>query len=320
VTIPTLASVSPSSGLTTGGGLVWLNGSGFRLPPVPPVGHTNTREQQTVGVWFAGVRAPWAAAASATRALAQVPEWKGAPDLAGPFALAVRLANLDDAGAEIPTENVTLPNGYSVDRPNLAPEPYFQRVARALIHALKRNLHANVALTLGRDYDAATGDPARLPATLPAIYLAGPHVSVARRDAYNREDPVADPVTPHAFTRVREAVAVDLTFDLSLWADNPRHLMALTQAMLLMFRQVRFLEVLRDPATPALGSYSYELDLPWDSYPDLVTDPNRDDLVGIRAACIVRGVQVDTEAGTLVERGMEVTTNAGEPTLVVLGP
>jgi hypothetical protein len=320
MSVPTLTGVLPGTGLTTGGNLVWLVGTNFRLPPVPPVGHTNQDEQQTVAAWFGGVRCPFAAAASATRALAQVPEWKGAPDLAGPFPLAVRIANLDDAGAEIPTENATLPNGYVVDRPNLALEPYFQRVVRVLLQTLKRHLLVNVSATIGRDYDATPADPARFMATLPVIHVTGPRMTVARRDAYNREDTEIDPTNPDAFTRVREAVAVDLAFDLMLWAENPRHLMSLSQALLLMFRQVRFLTVLRDPATPAKGSYEYELDLPWEAYPELVTDPNRDDLVGLRTTCIIRGVQIDTEAGTLIERGWKVTTNDGEPTIVVIGP
>jgi len=316
--IPTITAVAPGSGPTTGQNIVKIDGSNFRLPDTPPAeGPLGGPAQRTIKITIGGIVSDWAHAVDAGIIYARVPEWRGDYKLTFPVALDVRIANLDNTGAEIPGENATLLNGYAVTRPSLAAESYLQRVIGELVTMMRRHLLVDVYLTASRDYNANPSNPdiARLFAKLPCVHLGGPHTTLNRFYSVNREDYEEDPADPNMWLRKKEPVTVDLEFRVVGWAANMRQLSSLGQAVVIMFRDVKWIEILKDPAQPLLGTVRYELEMPFTGQPDYNTAPSTDDLRNFRAVVQIRGVHIDPEAGTIVERGWDLFAGDGEPVL-----
>ncbi len=315
--VPTITATSPSTGPSTGTNIIRVDGSNFRLPDAPPVsGYCGGDAQVTVQITIGGVISDWAHAVADGVIYVRVPQWEGDYSISFPAALDVRVANLDDAGVEIPGENATLTDGYTITRPSLAAETYFQRIIGELISLCRRHLLPDVFLTASRDYDADPGtNLARLFATLPCVHLVGPSTTLNRFYSVNREDPEEDATDPNVWTRKKEPVTVDIEFQLVGWAATIRQLTALGQATTIMFRDVKWIEILKDPSDPTLGTDRYELDIPFTGQPDYNTLPSTDDLRNFRASVIIRGVHIDPEAGMIVERGWDLYAGDGTPTI-----
>lgn len=312
--VPTFTSITPAAGKTQGGNVVAIAGTGFRVPVVPATGYLGGDAQRTVKVEFQGVEAPWAEAATTSLIYCRVPEWVGAHS-GFPLDLDVRIANLDDSGVEIAGEAVTALDAYTIDRPDFTAECYMTRVVRELLRLLKRHLMSNVAITLGRDYDQDTTDWERLRASAPCLQLFGPLTPINRFYSINREDVQEDPLDSDAYYRRNVPVTVDLDFDVQVWARTPMELQAISQAFLLLFRDIVEISVLRDPSQPSLGSVSYEIEIPWNGYPGHNLEPNFSDLFRFESRLLIRGVHLDDEAGTIIERGWRITANDGEPVI-----
>lgn len=314
--VPTITTVTPAAGRSTGTNLIEIAGTNFRLPPPPPaVGYLGGAQPRTVRVQFAGVDSDWAYAANATLILARVPAWAGAYDLAWPFAVDVRVANLDDAGVEIPGEATVKVDGYDYQQPALAAEPYLQRVLRELVRLFRRHLLPNVWLTVDVDYTDSPADQDRLRALAPVLHLVGPLGPLNRFDSVNRDEPVDDPLAPLRWLERREPVTADLTFEVRCYAATSRQLFALGQAFILFQRDVVELRVPDDPAIPTGSAKVYEVNCPFDGLPDYNTEPVNAGLFGWVGRFMIRGVQIDTEAGTIIGRGWRITANDGEPTV-----
>ena len=310
MSIPTVTAVTPAAGPTRGRNIVRVAGSNFRLPPPPPPsGYVGGEQQRTVSVRFGGVACEWAYAASATLILARVPEWAGTYDVTFPLAVDVRVANLDDAGVEIPTENATKLNAYAYGQPDLARESYLQRVCRGVLRLFRRHVLKATHIVAKRDYDDDPSSEARAVEATPVVHLIGPTLPINRPYSVNREEPEDDPSNPGGFLRRNVPVTVDLEFEVVIWARTSMQLLALQQAVLMLFRDVTHLVVARDPAQPSLGAVQYEFAMPWEGFPSIDAVPNQADLCSARSRCIVRGVHVDDEIGTIIERGWLVTSD-----------
>jgi hypothetical protein len=313
---PTITGISPAAGRSTGTNLVQIAGTGFRLPPAPPSsGYLGGEQQRTVRVQFGGVACEWAYAASSTLILARVPAWAGAYDVPWPILVPVRVANLDDGGVEIPGEAVVRADGYAYEQPALAVEPYLQRVLRELVRLFRRHLVPNVWLTVDVDYTDSPADQDRLRAIAPVIHLVGPGGPLNRFDSVNREEAVDDPADPTRWVERRESVAADLTFEVRCYAATSRQLFALGQAFTLFQRDVVELRVPDDPALPAGAAKLYEVGCPFDGLPDYNVEPVNAGLFGWVGKFMIRGVQIDTEAGTIIRRGWRISQNEGEPVI-----
>jgi len=320
--IPTITSVTPSSGPTRGGNIVRIVGTNFRLPPPPPVsGPILAEQQKTVSVKFQGVESEWAYSASATLILARVPEWSGPYDITFPAALTVRVANLDDAGVEIVGENVTKAAAYSIKRPDLAVESYLQRVVREVIALFRRHVLENTHYSTQRDYSLTPAQQETLRASKPLLQITGPTLNLNRFYSLNREDYEADALGGvNGMMRRKIPITVDMVFTVIPWADNSTHLHALVQALLLFGRDIKHVRVAVDPLDPSKGTKDYEFEPDWTGFPDMNSDPNADDLVHAVSRHIVRGVHVDEDFGTIVERGWIITENDGTPLLQIQAP
>lgn len=320
--VPTITSVTPSSGSTRGQNIVRIAGTNFRLPnPVSPTGPILSDQQKTVSVKFEGVESEWAYSANSELILARIPIWAGPYDITFPAGLDVRVANLDDFEVEIPGENATLVNGYSIDRPSLAAESYLQRAVREIIRLYRRHVLANTHHTTSRDYSLTPAQQKTLRAGGPLVQLQGPRLPLNRFYSLNREDDEADPLGGvDGRMRRKPPVTCNIEFTVVVWANNVYHLEGLIQACLLLHRDIKFVKVPNDPSDPSKGTKDYEFEMPWDGYPDVNTDPTADDLKYARLMSVVRGVHIDEDFGTIIERGWIITQNSGEPVLQVQAP
>jgi len=315
--IPTITSVEPNAGTTRGRSVIRIIGSNFRPPdPIPPTGYQGTAQQKTVSVKFAGVESEWAYYAADGLILARVPEWRGSYKVAFPYALDVRVANLDNSGVEIPGENATLVGGYSIDRPSLQAESYLQRAIREVIRLYRRHVVENSHHTTSRDFSGDPSSQKTLRATTPLLQLVGPRLPLNRFDSINREEPEVDPLGgPNGMMRRMAPVTCDVFFEIRLFALSDRHITSMVQAALLMHRDIKYVGVPNDPGDPSAGTKEYDLDMPWDGYPEIETEPNISDLLSASMLCKVRGVHIDEDFGNIVERGWITTQNDGEPVL-----
>jgi hypothetical protein len=306
--VPTIATVDPTSGLTTGGNVVQITGTGFRLPPSPPAtGPVGGVAQQTVSVMFEGTRAVWAEAASSTLLLTRVPRWDGAWDIL-PAALDVRVANLDDAGAEIAGENVTAGDAYTIGRPGLAAESFLQSVSGEVLKIFKRHLLENSFITTSRDFDNNPADLERAIAEAPVIYLMGPTTPVNRLFSANQVDAQEQVGDPLRYERQKPSVTTDVNFDIRVFAQGERHIIGLHQELMHLFDDVPYLTI---------GDYRYDFRMPFARFPVSVNVPNHSDLYSVRAGCSVIGVHIDRVSGTIVERGWTLEDNDGEPVVEI---
>jgi hypothetical protein len=319
--IPTITSLSPATGLTSGRNMVWINGTNFRLPPTPGTGYQGGDEPRTVQVKFNGVVSSSAYAATTAKILAVVPAYTGTYDQNFPVSVSVRVANLDDNEVEIPTENVTKTNAYAYGQPVLTDESRIQRVTRVLIKFLRLCLLKNTHNTSSRDYDRLFSDTEGFKATLPVVHLIGPTLSKNVLDSSNGEDEEVGPGANDFFKRA-ESIAADVTWDVEGFtrADSgggSRELMSLMQAFMLAFRDKVTLVMDIDGSNPAAGSHEYEVEIPWEAYPCVTSVPGVDDIRAFRSQIIVRGLQIDSDGGTIIDRGWTIYAGSGEPTVTL---
>jgi len=319
--IPTITSITPSSGSTRGQNVVRIEGTGYRLPDPPPAtGPVLADQQKTVSVQFEGIESEWAYSAHDGLILARVPEWEGPYDVL-PAQLDVRVANLDNSGVEIPGENVTAADAYGIDRPSLVVESYLQRTVREVIRLFRRHVLQNTHHTTQRDYSLTPAQQETLRAEGPLVQLAGPRLVLNRFHSIEREEDESDPLGGvDGRMRRKPPVTVNIEFNVVAWANNPMHLHGLVQALLLLQRDVKLVKVPRDPSNPGAGTKDYEFRMDWGAYPDITSDPSTDDLMYASTTFFVRGVHLDEDVGTIVERGWIITQNNGDPVLQVQVP
>lgn len=303
--IPTISTVSPALGLTRGRNVIQITGTNFRLPdPVPPSGFLGGHEPVTVKVTFDGLRAPWAGVATSGLLLCTAPTWVD-PAIALPHACAVRVANVDNAGAEIPGESATKAAGYTYQRPPLDGSGHLTRVVEALINLFKVHVLANTVVVSARDYDDNPATLARAQAEAPVVYLIGPRMPIDRFRSTNREECAEDPGDPRAWGRAPVPVTVDLGFDVNAWIAGTRPALALAAAIAELFRDVVTLDVRENPANPASPLHRHPLTMPWDRFPEVGTAPHPDDLRLISCGVSIKGVQLAGDFDTLCEYGWD---------------
>jgi len=307
VAVPTITAVSPNNGKTKGDNIIFIEGTNFRLPEAPPpLGYLGGDQQKTVSVKFEGQESNWAYSAADEKIIARVPEYLGPHDVPYPVSLDVRVANLDNDGNEIPGENATLTDGYSVDRPNLAAQSYMQRVIRTFQHMFKRHVLLNTFISSSRDAPSKALDDERFKAMLPAIFLIGPRTNVNRFKSSNLEDEQHD---QGEWNRRRFPVTLDFEFDLEIHVTKTRHLFGLEQALILLFRDKTELTIDNDPNDPSKGSTEYEITMDWETTPATENEPNQSDVLSSTAIVKIEGVHVDDEDGTIVERGWDIDSS-----------
>lgn len=301
--IPTITSISPTTGLTKGGNVVQIVGTNFRIPPPPPAdGYLGGDAQRTVRVLFEGVAAD-AQAASDTLIIATVPEWAGAFNIM-PLSLDVSVANLDDAGVEIPGEVVVSSDLYTISRPSIAKKSVLKSVTAVLVDIFRRHLLENSHVTMSRDFDEDPSTIERVMADLPVVYLVGPNTPVDRLRSVNQLSPEALPGDSTYYFRKEVPITTTLVFDIRIYSQGMQHTTALQTELMMLFRDVPYLPY---------GDERYWLMMPFNRYPAISNVPNQSDLYSVRAGCEIRGVHLDSYSDTIIDIGRQIIDNDGEP-------
>ena len=293
---PTITSVQPVAGPSSGGDLVRLVGTGFA---------------DRVRVRFGG----------ATAMVAAVREEAGASlvDLRtpahGPGIVAIEVQNLDAAGIPIPGESVVLANAYRFTRPTVAREADLTRVIRQLLRELKRQVLANVSATVSVDYDDTTLDGLNIiaMAKVPSLTLSGPTLRPNRFYSANvaHEDVVPGSDGPELVRR-KPPYTVDLVFTLTAASERTAELFNLMAAVATFLNRNRWLELLRDPADAARGVVRWELDADGELRTQLA---GKDDVRAFTCGFVVRGFDVDE--GLPLDLGKLVTEPELLPTQAI---
>ena len=272
--VPTLTAITPTSGPTSGGDLVRLTGTGFAAQVAVtfagvPAAVLAVRAE--VGTFVADVRTPAHAEA----------------------VVDVTLRNLDAFGAPVPGEEAALASAYRFLRPRIVKEADLTRIVRALLRELKRQVIANVSMTVSIDYDDTTVDGMNVVAIskLPSLVLSGPRVAENRFFSTNEphEDVVPGPAGPELLRR-RPPLTVDLVFTLTAASDRTVELLNLMAAVATFLNRNRWVELPRDPGDPSAGDVRWEMD-PEGDFQTRLDGP--DDVRAFTCGFLVRGFDLD---------------------------
>jgi hypothetical protein len=274
VPIPTVSSIQPALGPSSGGDLVRLVGSGFadavRVSFGGELAHVESLRREA-GADIVDVRTPAHA--------------DGAVDIV--------LENVDASGVAISGERVFFAGAYRFVRANVAVEADLTRVVRQLLRELKRQLLANVSTTVSVDYDDTTIDGLNVIAlaTVPSLVLSGPTLTPNRFYAENEahEDIVPGFSGPELLRR-RPALTVDLVFTLTGTSERTVELLNMMAAVATFLNRNRWLAVLRDPNDLTKGTVRWELDADGEFRTQLA---GRDDVRAFSCGLVLRGFDID---------------------------
>jgi len=155
--IPTIATVSPATGPAAGHEIITITGTNYRTRTATPGPPPSPALLVTAKVTFDGVEALYVKVLSATQLEVLLPPGHQDPnEYPETFpSVAVRVANLTDAGVEIPTEAATKTSAFTYQRATIAlpaADPPLQQVIRAFIHRLKRVLWKEVVIRTHPDF------------------------------------------------------------------------------------------------------------------------------------------------------------------------
>lgn len=212
--VPTIDSLTPATGLTGGGELISIAGTGFASRIEVSIGGTSSR--RIVGVTSLGDLAIFEAP----------PGDAGAAD--------VVLQNLDSAGDPVPGESVTLAGGYAYTLPDLVPDSGITQITDYMLRRLRRLVpdgHSGPD-SIAVDYDDAPGDGLRVLSLskVPGLSLTGPRLEVNR--VYRRPDRRYEDIGG-GDSRVRgPSIAYDLIYGLTMATRHPRQLGNLMSAVI----------------------------------------------------------------------------------------
>jgi len=272
--VPALTSINPASGPSSGGDLVRLGGDGFASRVAVLFGGVPAEVlaiREEAGVWLADVRTPAYA--------------EGTVD--------VVLHNLDEDGVPVPGEEATLVDAYRFLRPRIVRESDLTRLVRTLLRELKRQVLANVSMTVSVDYDDTTIDGMNVVALskLPSLALSGPRVVENRFFSTNEphEDVVPGAGGPELMRR-RPPYTVDLAFTLTVASDRTVELLNLMVAVATFLNRNRWVELPRDPGVPDSESVRWEMD-PEGELQTRLDGP--DDVRAFTWGFVVRGFDID---------------------------
>lgn len=288
--VPTLDSITPTVGPTSGSVLVELVGTNFRLPDTPDAtGPVPTPSYSTIQVEFGGTVAPYAAAYSETLAVAELPQ------LDPGAALDVVLRNLDNDGDPIAGEAVTLPAAFTPQRPDLSLISHPEHVTRQLTLMLRRNVIEEVVHTWHTDWTDSADDSLRVTriARTPALILNGPRGSFGDRLERGRE---RTRTRDGSLVKIaRPMLGIDLEFDLGAVTDHTGEALRLYNLVAGCFHRNPWVVCKADPNDESSAEVRYEIDVitPFSS----ATRPSGSNVRDFAGAIRVRGVPIGNIPG-----------------------
>jgi hypothetical protein len=295
---PTITSIQPAHGPSSGQTLLMIAGTGMRLPPAPPAnGPTAGGLPQTVAIRIGGMPATRVLVREAGGTIATCLTPPGTPGPAD-----ILLQNLDGAGEPIAGEAVLLPSAFTYERPALATESSLTRLIRTLLRALKAQVIENVNLTVHTDFDASPEDGLHLAAVarLPALVLAGPELRQNRAYSMNQQ-PVRALRDAEGFAVHRVPYTVDVGFTLIGITDRTAELINLMNLCTLFLHKNKHLVMARDPNDPDAGHVAYEMDFAPGGQFQVRSQPNESNVRHFVGELVIRGFDIDEPQGIPIE-------------------
>lgn len=276
--VPTITSVTPST-VWTGGQLVIVRGTNFRLPSPPaPSNGPLPAPIPTMAVVVDGQPATQVEVLSSSTLSCHLPEHDPSRADDGTVLMSsLAVTNLDDAGVPIAGESATSPAAVTYARPDLSVEADGGRVERAFIRLLKRKIVANVVkLVVSPDYGDAPFLVTRF-ANPPGLAITGPRL---REDApyFNTRTPIQVPSQLGAgLTDIKAApLTVSLEYSIAGYTNSGAQNTSLMLLTRMVLEQTGYLEVQRDAADASKGVIRYQVIIPTDSEMRDTSTPNQD--------------------------------------------
>lgn len=293
MTVPTIINVTPNTGPTGGRRVIKITGSGFQLPPSPPLTGKAPPVQPSVEVLFGDVRA------LETRVMATSLLHVVLPpsdfDLAtGPGAVDVTVRNIDQSGVLVPGETVTRTDGFTYARPNLdtdeTTESTIARITREIIVRLRREIVDNVELTVHVDYDdAPDGADITMLATMPGLVIVGPRIKENRFYSTN-ESRVAKDADGDTYVQ-RPPYTVDLRFTIIGVDDSASRTLNLQQEVIQFFQRNKMFRMARVPG----GTEILEWEMEHEETPSWAGATNNSSIHVFNGSFVIRGVDIDED-------------------------
>lgn len=293
--IPTFSSVSPGVGHTAGRVVVEILGSNFLLPVIPPSGPVSGSTPQTVRVLFGDVEAERVDVVTDSRLFVTTP-------IHDPGAVTITVQNLGADGAPIAGEAVLSPDAvYSFVRPLLTGEPAnasdLQRMVRAFVLELQRQIIPGVMVSENTDYDPDTGaeiSVINVP-SFPHLILIGPDLKQNR--FYSLNDPPDFQDDSGNFVERKVPTTVDVEFSFVGVSDRKMELLNLMHVTENFFRDNTELRLDRSATDATLGRNEYELDLTADGGLKSVGKANNSNVFSFSGRCVIRGFDIESVSG-----------------------
>ncbi|PIE16863.1 MAG: transcription factor, partial [Proteobacteria bacterium] len=272
--IPVISTISPSTGLTSGGDIVRISGSGFAARVDLLFGDVvaevvSVRDE--AGVSLADIRTPGHDEA----------------------VVDITLRNLDAAGNPVPGEEASIQGAYRFLRPRIVREADLTRLVRGLLRELKKQIIANASITVSVDYDDTTIDGLNVVAIsrLPSVVLSGPKVGENRFFSTNEpHEDVVPGLSGTELLRRRPPFTVDLSFIITAASDRTVELLNLMAAVATFLNRNRWIELPRDPDDEGVGTVRWEMD-PEGDFQTRLDGP--DDVRAFNCGFVVRGFDLD---------------------------
>ncbi len=277
--VPTITSITPDLGHTGGGALVEIIGTNFRVPtPQTAVaGEPVPVAPPSIEVEFDGVAVTSIQFISATRIFVVTPEIDEAN-------VDVVLRNIDDLGAPIGGEEVTVTDGFSFRRPQLHIASDLVTVIRNLILTMRRQIHPSVSLTVHTDFDDTSADLLNIAklASIPALVIQGPKLEENRFYSLNQLEQEVSGTDPEEFFIKREPYTVDIVFEYLGVSNLKVEHLNFSNAVIAFFHKNKFV------THPSTGK-QIELDFESGAQPRAVPRSNDDNLRTFRGSFLIRG-------------------------------
>ncbi len=285
--VPFVTHISPATGPTGGRRVVKILGGNFQLAPTPPATGVAPVPNPSVEVLFGDVpaRETRVMAKSLLHVLTPIHD-------PGPCSLTVR--NIDQDGAVVASETVTIAAAYTFARPTVgAQSPGAQsnltRLTRAVIDEFKRQVLENVVLTTHSDYDD-TPDGANVAAlaSIPGLVLSGPVLYLDRFFSENqpREAEDADGDTFQQWP----ARTVDVGFTLIAIDELATRELDLVSECTSFFARNIVMRLLRSAAVPGVF-VEYEMEIEDDF--KSIGGPSNSNLRASQLSFRIRGFDID---------------------------
>ena len=188
--IPTITSITPATGPSTGMNLVEIVGTGFKLPVIV-AGLPAPAAVPTVQVLFGGIASARVKVISDTLVRCEVPPYAAGAMVLEPAAVNVTLTNLLlDGTPVLPLERVTVSDGYTYARwelaySNTSEPPTMLKVLKTLIARFRREVIPTFATSTHVEYTEAGGTYTKL-AEIPGVAVASFGIPVDKE--YSDED------------------------------------------------------------------------------------------------------------------------------------